>query len=268
MFDLERGFLILDRESSKNRTTYKWPLSGDLGDLIRFQVAQIALEERKLRRVIAWLFHRDGRPIPYGTLYDAWCEAAKAAGFPGKLMHDFRRTAARRLDSTPGILRSVAITLLGQKTDIMFCRYIQTHDERFVDAANALAKRRASEMVYGFRRQNGTKSVAERPSTALREEEICRKINNLEEERARWLYRSSKPAWQLLRLPEGSTPSPLRHSDFRFEFLQSRQVYDSHDQPQRSATAFFWSCRDSCPGGRSRRSATTTLMLSRPMNHT
>ena len=37
--DLESGFLILDRESSKNRTAYKWPLSGDLGDLVRAQVA-------------------------------------------------------------------------------------------------------------------------------------------------------------------------------------------------------------------------------------
>jgi integrase len=117
--DLERGFLVLDRESSKNRTAYKWPLSGEMGDLVRVQVAQIALEERKLRRVIAWLFHRDGRPILYGMLYDTWCEAAKAAGFPGKLMHDFRRKAATRLDSTPGSSRSVAMTLLGHKTDIM-----------------------------------------------------------------------------------------------------------------------------------------------------
>ncbi len=34
--------------------------------------------------------------------------------------------------------------------------------------------------------------------------------SGLEEERARWPYRSSKPAWRALRPPEGSTPSPLR----------------------------------------------------------
>ena len=50
---LESGFLTLDRESSMNRTACKWPLFGDLGALVRAQVAQIALEERKLRRVIA-----------------------------------------------------------------------------------------------------------------------------------------------------------------------------------------------------------------------
>jgi hypothetical protein len=37
-------------------------------------------------------------------------------------------------------------------------------------------------------------------------------IEALEEEGARWPHRSSKPAWQPLRLPEGSTPSPLRQA--------------------------------------------------------
>jgi integrase len=171
--DLERGFLILDRESSKNRTAYKWPLSGDLGDLVRIQLAQTAADERRLRRVISWLFHREGQPIPYGTLYDAWREAANAAGYHGKLMHDFRRTAATRLDSTPGISRSVAMTLLGHKTDIMFRRYIQTHDERLVEAANALARHRSAELAKGRGKQNGHKTVAARiKSVAPHEENI------------------------------------------------------------------------------------------------
>src|SRR5215469_17367105 len=38
----------------------------------------------------------------------------------------------------------------------------------------------------------------------------------MEEEGARWPHRSSKPAWQPLRLPEGSTPSPLRQQSARF----------------------------------------------------
>jgi integrase len=147
--DVENGFLILDHESSKNRTAYKWPLVGELGDLVRRQLAQIVRDERSQRRVIPWLFHRDGRPIPYATLYDAWREAARAAGYPSKLMHDFRRTAATRLDSTPAISRSVAMTLLGHKTDIMFRRYIQRHDERLVEAAKVLAEYRATKLANG-----------------------------------------------------------------------------------------------------------------------
>jgi hypothetical protein len=80
--DLENGFLVLDRESAKNRTEYKWPLVGELGDLVRLQLEQIVRDERKLRRLIPWLFHRDGGPIPYATLYDAWRDAARAAGYP------------------------------------------------------------------------------------------------------------------------------------------------------------------------------------------
>ena len=53
---------------------------------------------------------------------------------------------------------------------IVIRRYIQTHDERLIEAANVLAKHRASEMANGFRRQNATKSVAERSSTALTQE--------------------------------------------------------------------------------------------------
>lgn len=145
--DLEAGFLILDRESSKNRTAYKWPLVGELGDLVRQQLEQIPRDERDTRRVIPWLFHREGRPIPYATLYDAWRSATRAAGYPGKLLHDFRRTAATRLDSTPGISLSVAMTLLGHKTDIMFRRYIQRHDDRLVQAAKVLDECRAAKLA-------------------------------------------------------------------------------------------------------------------------
>ena len=56
-------------------------------------------------------------------------------------MHDFRRTAATRMDSTPGISISVAMSLLGHKTDIMFRRYIQKNDDRLVEAATRLVKR-------------------------------------------------------------------------------------------------------------------------------
>jgi integrase len=147
--DVENGFLILDRESSKNRTAYKWPLVGELGELVRGQLDRIAKDEHELRRLIPCLFHRGGRPIPYATLHDAWRAAARAAGYPGKLMHDLRRTAATRLDSTPAISRSVAMTLLGHKTDVMFRRYIQRHDERLVEAAKVLAERRAAKVANG-----------------------------------------------------------------------------------------------------------------------
>jgi integrase len=139
--DEETGFLILNRESSKNRTEYKWPLVGDLGNLVRIQLDRIQRDERRLCRVIPWLFHNNGKRIPYETLRNNWRCATAAAGYPGKLMHDFRRTAATRMDSTPGISLSVAMSLLGHKTDVIFRNYIQRHNDRLVAAATQLAKR-------------------------------------------------------------------------------------------------------------------------------
>lgn len=83
--DLENGFLVLDRESSKNRTAYKWPLVEELGELVGKQLERIARDERNLRRVTPWLFHRNGKPIPYETLRKVWQKATKAAAYPGKL---------------------------------------------------------------------------------------------------------------------------------------------------------------------------------------
>ena len=45
------------------------------------------------------------------------------------------------MDSTPGVSISIAMSLLGHKTDIMFRRYIQKHDDRLVEAATRVAKR-------------------------------------------------------------------------------------------------------------------------------
>jgi hypothetical protein len=45
------------------------------------------------------------------------------------------------MDSTPGISPSVAMSLLGHKTDIMFRRYIQKHDDRLIEAATRPARR-------------------------------------------------------------------------------------------------------------------------------
>lgn len=133
--DFEGGFLYLNREDSKNKTAYKWPLVGELGELVKQQ-----LDARRNGRIAEYLFHRDGQPIPYWMLYKAWNRAAREAGYPGKIMHDFRRTTATRMDSNPNVSLSVAMQLLGHKTDVIFRKYIQKHDERLIAAANSLTQ--------------------------------------------------------------------------------------------------------------------------------
>ena len=48
-----------------------------------------------------------------------WSKAAKAAGFPDRIPHDFRRTAARNMERA-GVLRSVAMALGGWRSESMY----------------------------------------------------------------------------------------------------------------------------------------------------
>lgn len=56
------------------------------------------------------VFHRSGRPIK--SLRDSWESACETAGVPGKIPHDFRRTAARNLIRA-GVSEVVAMQVTG-----------------------------------------------------------------------------------------------------------------------------------------------------------
>ncbi len=79
-------------------------------------------EELKRAGIICpWIFFRgDGRPIR--SLARAWRTACKDAGCPGRVPHDFRRTAVRNMERA-GVPRKVAMTLVGHRTEAMYRRY-------------------------------------------------------------------------------------------------------------------------------------------------
>jgi hypothetical protein len=63
--------------------------------------------------------------------------ACKAADCPGRILHDFRRTADRRFEQT-GISRSVATKVTGHKTESVYRRYAIVSESDLRAACEAL----------------------------------------------------------------------------------------------------------------------------------
>jgi integrase len=89
--------------------------------------------------VIPWVFHRGGQRI--GSFRKVWLRACREAGAPGRLLHDFRRTALRNL-LRAGAPMLAAMAMVGWETFAMVKRYGITDEAMLRDAAVKLAKRR------------------------------------------------------------------------------------------------------------------------------
>jgi integrase len=121
--DLRAGLVSLDPSQSKNKHARQFPFGAldELRDMLTAQVASAQRIARETDRIVTTVFHcPDGTPIK--SFRKAWIAARTDAGYPTKLIHDFRRTAARNLVRA-GVPETVAMKLTGHKTRSMFDRY-------------------------------------------------------------------------------------------------------------------------------------------------
>jgi len=85
-----------------------------------------------------YVFHRSGQRV--AEFRKPWAEACAAAGVPGLLFHDLRRSCVRNLERS-GVSQTVAMQITGHRTISVYQRYRITNED---DRREALAKMQAS----------------------------------------------------------------------------------------------------------------------------
>jgi integrase len=141
--DLANRWLRLEPGESKNREGREFPFTPELREVLEMQRERVRTIERETNSIIPWVFCRpDGLRV--GDFRKAWATACRLAGVPGRLVHDFRRTAVRNLERS-GVPRSAAMKLTGHKTEAVYRRYAVTDSAMLQEAVAKLATLHASE---------------------------------------------------------------------------------------------------------------------------
>ncbi len=144
------GTVRLDPGTTKNREARVFPFTTELRDLLLDQKRE-ADRLKKAGRIVPFAFFsmvargRGGEQCPkrIRSFIKAWRKACVAAGCPGRIPHDFRRTAVRKLVRA-GIPERVAMKLTGHKTRSVFERYNIVSDGDLAAAADRLDMAQAS----------------------------------------------------------------------------------------------------------------------------
>lgn len=142
--DFDAGEVRLHAGTTKNRDGRVFPMTSELRTLLKDQHAE---HERlkKAGHIVPWVFWRmvaegrggDKKPRQILSLNKAWKAACVAAGCPGRIPHDLRRTAVRSLVRA-GLPQTVAMKLTGHKTNSAFRRYDIVSSNDLRDAARLL----------------------------------------------------------------------------------------------------------------------------------
>jgi integrase len=150
--DRKAGVVRLDPGTTKNEEGRTFPYGTLLHELRDVIEAQWREHERlKTAGIVCPLvFHRNGKRIRHYRV--AWRAACEAAGCPGRLPHDMRRSAVRNFVRA-GVSERTAMLLTGHKTRSVFDRYDIVNETDLQNAIGRLAD--ASGTIVGQSRRRG-----------------------------------------------------------------------------------------------------------------
>jgi integrase len=139
--DLKAGTLRLEPGTTKNGEGRVVYLTPELKALVATQLGRVDALQRELGRIVPFVFphlEKAHRGKARRGFRRAWVTACKRAGTPGRIPHDFRRTAVRNMERA-SVPRSVAMKLTGHKTESVYRRYAIVSDADLREAARRLA---------------------------------------------------------------------------------------------------------------------------------
>jgi integrase len=121
----------LDPGTTKNGDGRMFPCTAAIEALLKAQLAEHQ-QLKKIGQIVPLVFHRNGRRIK--SVRKAWNTACVKAGYPGRLLHDMRRSVVRNLERD-GVPRSAAMAMVGHKTESIYRRYAIVDAALLRDAA-------------------------------------------------------------------------------------------------------------------------------------
>jgi integrase len=145
--DLAAGTVRL--ETSKNGDPRQVNLTHETRELLGACVAGKKPEEP--------VFTRNGKAV--SDFRGIWDKVTTAAGCPGLLFHDLRRSAVRNMVRR-GVMTQVAMAISGHKTEAVFRRYNIVDDRDLIDAAKKIESAQLSySLVKETETEENTKEV-------------------------------------------------------------------------------------------------------------
>jgi integrase len=132
--DVDDGSVRLQADESKNGRARVLPLTGEIAEIVERRRDARKLKTDSGVQLAEFVFHHHGERIK--EFRKSWKSATDAAGLPGRLFHDLRRSAVKNFVDG-GVDEHTARRITGHRTRAVFDRY---HVVEHSDLAQALAK--------------------------------------------------------------------------------------------------------------------------------